>query len=451
MTRKKAIKVLRKKKKTHVVQRFTQVQHLGGNRLTAHAYRVLKRMTHSTKALRNVGLYTIRKSFREQNRCATTKEIDNAMKADVNYWGAQSNSVQAIRRSLLDEVNSFFKGLEAWKADPSRFKGRPRFPRYLSKEDKRIIEIYQVPKVDKDGYWTLPMNTAFKKRFGALKIRLPKNLRNHRITYIEIVPRQRGRFFDVHYTYEVQVAQMKKAPTTTTHALGIDFGVDNLMSCASNQGNTFLIDGRPLKSLNRYWNKEIGKQQQTNIQNGLSKRLITNKQAWMWTKRERQINGYLSQAVGLLFQQVKKLNIDTIVVGYNAGWKQDIELGKKTNQHFVQIPFARLLSAIENKCQKEGIRFLKQEESYTSKASFLHRDNLPVWAKDDKTVYVFRGKRQYRGWYRCEDGQCLHADINGALNILRKADVVAFPTGLRIASPVRLKVHTCKTVALCAV
>ena len=447
MTRKTAIKVLKKKKKPGAIKRFTQVQHLGGNRLSARDYRILKRMTHSSKALYNVGLYTIKQTFRHHGRTATTKEIDAAMKADVNYTGAQSNSVQAIRRKLLGDVSSFFEALETWKQDPSGFTGRPKFPTYRPKEAKRILQIYQVPKVDSEGYWSLPMNSAFKKRFGTLKIRLPQNLRHHKVTYIEIVPRQNGRFFDVHYTYEVHVAQMKQAPTTTTHALGIDFGVDNLMSCASNRGEHFLIDGKPLKSLNRYWNKQLGKQQQTNLENGLSKRMVTRKQASMWRKREKQVNGYMSRAVGVLFKQVKALLIDTIVVGYNEGWKQKTKMGKKNNQSFVQIPFQKLLRAIQNKCVKEGIRFLQQEESYTSQASFLEGDAIPLLSKENRERYTFSGKRLYRGLYRCGDGRYLHADINAASNILRKANVVAFaPTG-HLLSPVRLKVFTRKTVA----
>ncbi|NMD72899.1 IS200/IS605 family element transposase accessory protein TnpB, partial [Bacillus sp. DNRA2] len=102
-----------------------------------------------------------------------------------------------------------------------------------------------------------------------------------------------------------------------------------------------------------------------NIENGISKRVVTNKLAELWNKREHQINGYFSQAVGLLFKKAREYNIDTIVMGYNAGWKQECDMGKKNNQQFVQIPFQKLISAIENKCLKEGIRFLRQEESYT--------------------------------------------------------------------------------------
>ncbi len=447
MSRKKAVKVLRKKKNPESVQRFTQVQNLGGNRLTAKEFKLLKRMTHSAKALRNIGLYTIKKSYRENAKHATVKEIDDAMKADINYWVVQSNSVQAIRRSLLNEVNCFFKALESWKENPEKFTGRPKFPKYQPKEAKRIIEIYQIPKIDKDGYWILPMNKEFKKRFGVIKIRMPKNLLNKKVTYIEIVPKQKGRFFEVHYTYEVQAAQMKKQPTTTVNALSIDFGVDHLMGCATNHGDTFLIDGLVLKSINRYFNKELSNLQQKNVENGLSKRVVTNKQAKLWIKRERQINGYISQAVGLLFKKAKELSVDTIVVGYNAGWKQEVDLGKKNNQNFVQIPFAKITAAIENKCLREGIRFVKQEESYTSKASFLERDEIPIWSKDDKNTYLFSGRRMTRGMYCCGNGKQIHADINGSLNILRKSGLVELPITLKLKNPMKLKIQKRKAVA----
>ena len=447
MARKKAKKVLRKQKKTENIQRFTQKQHIGRGSLTAKAFRLLQRMSHSSKALRNVGLYTMKQSYLNDQRIATVKEVDAAMQADLNYWGVQSHSVQAIRRTLYAEVKSFFNALKKWRQNPEKFTGRPKFPHYARSTEKRIIEIYQVPKVDKEGYWTLPMNSTFRKRFGSIKIRMPKNLLHQKIAYIEIVPKQKGRFFEVHYTYEVQVAQMKKPSTTITHALSMDLGVDNLMSCATNKGETFLMDGLVLKSLNRYFNKEISKLQEKNIENGLSKRVVTNHQAKLWMKRERQITGYLSQAIGILFKRVRELQIDTIVVGYNERWKQKSNLGKKNNQQFVQIPFSKLMAAIENKCLKEGIRFVQQEESYTSKASFLDQDEIPVWSKDDSKKYEFSGNRITRGMYRCQNGQQIHADVNGALNILRKSGILAVASSVKIHEPVRLRVQTRKVVA----
>ncbi|WP_145925477.1 RNA-guided endonuclease TnpB family protein, partial [Bacillus wiedmannii] len=263
-----------------------------------------------------------KQSYLNNNKMATVKEVDTAMQADMNYSGMQSNSVQAIRRALFTEVKSFFKAWEQWKKKPETFTGRPKFPNYSRSTDKRIIEIYQVPKVDDNGYWMIPMNVAFRKKFGSIKIRMPKNLRNKKISYIEIVPKQKGRFFEVHYTYEMHVSQMKKPSTTTSNALSCDLGVDRLLSCVTNTGDTFLIDGKKLKSINQYFNKMIRNLQQKNMDNGISKRIVTNQVAALWHKRERQINGYISQTVGLLFKKVKACNIDTVVVGYNAGWKQ---------------------------------------------------------------------------------------------------------------------------------
>ncbi|HFK1458020.1 TPA: RNA-guided endonuclease TnpB family protein [Bacillus cereus] len=448
MAKKKAVKVLRKQKKRETLRRFTQKQNIGRACLTAQEFRLLQRMSHSSKALRNVGLYTMKQIYLNHNKMATVKEVDTAMQADMNYWGIQSNSVQAIRRALFTEVKSFFKALEQWKKNPEKFTGRPKFPNYSHSTDKRIIEIYQVPKVDENGFWMIPMSVAFRKKFGSIKIRMPKNLRNKNISYIEIVPKQKGRFFEVHYTYEMHVSQMKKQPMTTSNALGCDLGVDRLVSCVTNTGDAFLIDGKKLKSINQYFNKTIRNLQQKNVENGLSKRIVTNKIAALWHKRERQIHGYIAQTVGLLFKKVKEFDIDTIVVGYNAGWKQNSHMGKKNNQKFVQIPFHKLIAAIENKCIKEGIRFFKQEESYTSKASFLDKDPVPVWSKDDRTQYRFSGKRITRGLYQSKAGTCIHADINGALNTLQKSQVVELDGNLKVKTPILLEVQKRKAVAL---
>ncbi|KAB2451782.1 IS200/IS605 family element transposase accessory protein TnpB [Bacillus sp. CH126_4D] len=447
MAKKKAVKVLRKQKKRETLRRFTQKQNIGRACLTAKEFRLLQRMSHSSKALRNVGLYIIKQSYLNHNKIATVKEVDTAMQADMNYWGMQSNSVQAIRRALYAEVKSFFKALEQWKQKTENFTGRPKFPNYSRSTDKRIIEIYQVPKVDENGYWMIPMSVAFRQKFGSIKIRMPKNIRNKKISYIEIVPKQKGRFFEVHYTYELHVSQMKKQPTTTSNALSCDLGVDRLVSCVTNTGDTFLIDGKKLKSINQYFNKMIRNLGLKNVGNGLSKRVVTNRMAALWHKREKQINGYISQTVGLLFKKAKEFDIDTIVVGYNAGWKQKSDMGKKNNQKFVQIPFHKLIAAIENKCIKEGIRFFKQEESYTSKASFLDKDPVPVWSKDDKTHYYFSGKRIMRGLYQSKSGKCIHADINGALNTLEKSRVVELDANLKVKTPILLEVQKRKAVA----
>ena len=163
MARKKAVKVLRKQKKTENIQRFTQKQNIGRASLTAKEFRLLQRMSHSSKALRNVGLYTIKKSYLNNNKIATVKEVDAAMKADMNYWGVQSNSVQAIRRSLFAEVNSFFKALKQWKKNPEKFTGRPSFRNILVQRTNESLKSTKFQRWIKMGTGLIPMNVEFRK------------------------------------------------------------------------------------------------------------------------------------------------------------------------------------------------------------------------------------------------------------------------------------------------
>ncbi len=190
-------------------------------------------MSHSSKAMRNVGLYTIKQSYLNDNKMATIKEVDTAMQADTNYWGMQSNSVQAIRRTLFTEVKSFFKALEQWKKILRSSQVVRSSQIILVPPTNESLKSIKFQKVDDNGYWMIPMNVAFRKKFGSIKIRMPKNLKNKKISYIEIVPKQKGRFFEVHYTYEMHVSQMKKPSTTTSNALSCDLGVDRLVSCVT--------------------------------------------------------------------------------------------------------------------------------------------------------------------------------------------------------------------------
>ena len=402
----------------------TQKQNIGGNALTAREHRILQQMAHSSKALRNVALYTCRQIYKEHKRSATTKEIDSAMKADVNYKMLQSNTVQAIRTAVKKEISSYFAARKEYAKNPDKFTGRPRFPGYLDSEEKRVIEIYDVTKII-NGCWKLPMSKWFEQKYGTINIKLPTNLLGLHIKYIEIKPIQRGRFFEAHYTY--------KAPKTNyssngkDNKLGIDLGVNCLASCACSNGETFIIDGRRIKSINQYFNKKIAQQQQTNIKNGISKRVVTNKLKDLWRQRELKIDGYLGWAAGEIIRRCQELEVGEIAIGKSVGWKHESNLGKVNNQNFVQIPFNKLIAKIENLAKKHGLFTVVGEESYTSKASFYDRDDIPVFDKALQGTYTFSGVRKPRGRYKSKDGRQLHGDINGALNILRKSGLYEFP------------------------
>lgn len=139
------------------------------------------------------------------------------------------------------------------------------------------------------------------------------------------------------------------------------------------------------------------------------------------TKRTPRINHYLHAASKAIIALLVAEDIGTLVVGKNLGWKQKVELGRVNNQHFVQLPHARFIAMLEYKAKLAGIRFVLQEESYTSQASFLDSDPIPTYDPQQERKPVFSGKRVKRGLYRAKDGRTLNADVNGSYNILRKA------------------------------
>lgn len=188
-----------------------------------------------------------------------------------------------------------------------------------------------------------------------------------------------------------------------------------------------LVNGRPLKSLNQHYNKQRAHHQSHLAK---AKRFTSRKLDRITTKRTRRINAYLHTASRRIINTLVSEGIGTLVVGKNPYWKQAVEMGRKNNQEFVQMPHARFIDMLTYKAKLVGIQVVLQEESYTSKASFLDRDPLPIYDPKRETKPRFRGKRETRGLYRAADGRRMHADLNGSYNILRKAFPNSFGQGM---------------------
>ncbi|MDJ1178884.1 transposase, partial [Roseofilum sp. BLCC_M91] len=203
----------------------------------------------------------------------------------------------------------------------------------------------------------------------------------------------------------------------------VDLGVDVLMAVTSNQPDfvPLLINGRPLKSLNQFYNKRKGF-----LQSQLKGNSPTSKRIQRLTRcRNQKVENYLHRASRYLVNLLIQKKIATLVIGKNEGWKQNAHMGKVNNQKFVGIPFNRLIEMLTYKCQLLGIKVAIAEESYTSQSNFFNLDPLPVYGE---TVEVpkFTGKRIKRGLYRTDTGFLCQADILGSYNILRKAFPNAF-------------------------
>jgi len=204
--------------------------------------------------------------------------------------------------------------------------------------------------------------------------------------------------------------------------LGIDLGINNLATLSSNEKSfkPIIINGKPLKSINQFYNKKLSKIKSTlEVRNKKSK---SKKLYKLTNKRHFKVETYLHKASKEIVKLAKNNNINTIIVGKNEQWKQNINIGKVNNQKFVSIPHSRFIEMIQYKCEKEGLNFKINEESYTSKASFLDLDEIPTYNSKNKETYNFSGYRKYRGLYKSKiTGKQINADVNGSYNIIRKA------------------------------
>lgn len=305
----------------------------------------------------------------------------------------------------------------------------------------------------KDGYTTLvigfvglsgnklilPYSNAYKKAHKCVEITIPPTLLDKKVREIRIISKANPRFFEIQYIYEAECIQRN---LNINNALAIDLGINNLVTAVSSNGKTFIIDGKRLKSINQWYNKQNAHLQSVKDKQNIGKR-PTNKQKANTRRRNNKINDYMNKTARTIIDYCINNDIGTLVVGYNETFQKNSSIGKANNQTFVNIPYGQLRFKLEYLCEINGIVFVKQEESYTSKASFWDKDDIPIYNNDNPQSYTFSGKRIHRGMYQCLNGKCLNADVNGALNILRKSNVVSL-VGLysrgEVDTPVRIRI-----------
>ena len=207
---------------------------------------------------------------------------------------------------------------------------------------------------------------------------------------------------------------------STGKAASIDLGLENLFTVAFNYNKKGIsFKGTKLKSINQYFNKEKAKLQSLLPKNEYCSKRILH----LFYKREEQLRNVIGFYSNRLMELLVKEGISTLVIGHNKGWKDKINIGKVNNQNFVSIPFSKIIDIIKYKAEDLGIKCIEQEESYTSKASFLDNDNIPTFNEDENQKYTFSGKRITRNLYQTKNNQIIDADLNGALNIMKKANV----------------------------
>lgn len=379
------------------------------NNLSREEYLVLRELCHVSKNLYNQALYEIRQEYFKSKKYLNYYNVCKRLQGTENYSLLQAQVSQQTLKTVDDNFRSFF-GLIKKKL-------KARIPKYLNKDGFFKLTI---PTISiKNSKIQLPYSRQYVKEHNKIYLKVPNILKGKKVKQVWIVPRQNARFFEVQYIYKVEPKEKK----STKNALAIDLGIDNLCTCVTSSGKSFIVDGKKLKSFNQWYNKETSRLK--SIKDKQKIKGYTKKLYRIVTKRSNRVSDILHKSCKYIINYCIDNNIDTVVCGMNKDFQRYSNLGKVNNQKFTQIPFGKIRDTLNYLCELNGINFIEQEESYTSKASFWDRDEIPVFNSESKVNCDFSGKRVHRGLYRSKNGMLLNADLNGSLNILRKSNVVS--------------------------
>jgi len=381
-------------------------------------FAVIDEAAFASKNLYNAALYEMRQAFIQHGIYLSYEQMDTRMQSHDAYKALPAKVAQQVLRQLADAWKAFREATVAYEEEPSKFTGRPKLPKYKHKTEGRNVLTYTLQ--------ALSGGQSKKGIQGTIKPSgLPITLKTQQQTIHQarIVPR--NSYYVVEVIYSKEPVQTNVDPSLCA---AIDVGVTNLAAITSNREGFVprLVNGRTLKSINQWYNKR--KKELILCLPKAERERATRQMQHITNHRNRQVNHYLHATSRTIIDLLVQEGIGTLIIGKNPLWKQEVSMGKRNNQNFVQIPHARFIDMLTYKAALVSIQVEVQEESYTSKASFLDLDPIPTHTSDDEREYAFSGKRIGRRnrLYRAKDCKVICADINGSYNILRKCKPDAF-------------------------
>ncbi len=367
----------------------------------------LVKLCNVSNNLYNQALYLFRQTLKNEDKWLWYEDMDKLMKTtynlegEINYRLLKAQVSQQILKVLDKNVKSYCKAIKDFKAHPEKYKGMPQLPSFRKRGG--LFNLYypnQSAKIEegkiylsKDLSIDIPQLDKYKEHIQNFQ-------------QVRILPSGDDKL-KVEIVYR---SKPKDAGLDKSKYASIDLGIDNLATMVTEQ-ESFLYSGKFLKSYNRDFNKTLARLQSIKDKQGIEK--STKRIRRLYEKRDRYFEDVFHKYSRMITDYLIENRIGNLVVGYNTGWKQSVNIGKQNNQKFVQIPFARLVSYLKYKCEMAGINFVGNEESYTSKCDALAKEKI---GKHD----AYSGKRVKRGLFRSSTGKHINADVNGALNILRK-------------------------------
>ncbi|AZT89369.1 transposase [Caldicellulosiruptor changbaiensis] len=377
----------------------TQKNHIRCDKQTYKLWRVL---CHISKNLYNYALYHIRQHYFNTRQYLRYESVYHIVKENENYRLLPSQIAQQTLVCVDEAFKSFFKLIVAKKEGKAVKK--VSMPKYLPRDGMFLLSFPKDQFKAEDDKLRLSLGRDFAKEFGVryLYFDLPATVLGKKIKEVRIIPRFHGRWFEIEYVYE---EEEKCYSLDRSKFLAIDLGLDNFAAVVDTIGTAFLIEGRYIKSVNRWYNKEKARLQSVYSKQGIK---CGSKLAKISLKRQHILDNFLNQAVSFIIKHCLGNRIGTVVVGKMDNIKQGIELGRVNNQNFVGIPYEKFKRKLKSKCEEYGIEYVEVDESYTSQ-------------KCSRCGVLRKSNRKHRRLYVCREcGSVMNADINGAVNILAK-------------------------------
>ena len=389
---------------------------------------------HNAKNLYNHANYIVRQEFISNNRWIRYDELNTLLRNDTEYPDytnmPMAQSAQQLLKLLDSNWKSFFKAIKDWKKHPEKYLGRPKLPKYLKKNDNYILILT-------NQNCRLVDNTiCFPKVFCGLTI-IPQFIKRkdyNSFQQVRIIPHKHRIVIEL--VYNISIDEIDIDNYKHSRCIGIDIGINNLATVANNVNlPAFIINGKPLKSVNQFYNKEVAHYREIcDRMNGVHS---TNRTRRIANKRNLKIDDYLHKSSRYIVNWCCQNQIDTIIIGKNKNWKQEVNLKSRTNQNFVQIPFARFIEMIQYKAYEKGIAVILTEESYTSGTSFIDNEE-PI-----KEFYN-KSRRIRRGMFRSNDNILINSDLNGAYQIMKKVIPIKWDRGC-VLQPFVVDLQKCKS------
>ena len=361
-------------------------------------YKELDKLCFLSKNLYNVANYIIRQEFINTSNYLNYNKIDKLLNVDnIDYKQLPAKVSQQTLKLLDKNWKSFFVSIKDYKNNPKKYLGRPKLPKYKDKVKGRNTVIYTTQALSKKE-----LNKGIIK-LSKTNIHFKTKIPIASINQVRIIPKA-NHIIVIEVIYTKEEKELKK----NNKVIGIDIGLDNLSTVVNNfNSEKFIVNGKPLKSINAYYNKKKAKLMSYIDDKGTSRKIekLTN-------KRNNKVKNYMHNTSKYIIDHCLANDISKIIVGHNKEWKQGINIGKRNNQNFVSIPFNMLINQLKYKGKLAGIEVIETEEGYTSKCSFVMSETMQHHES-------YLGKRVKRGLYK-SNNLSYNADVNGALNIIRK-------------------------------